>query len=80
MTYLWKIEKQQTWMQWIETLNVLDHKKATSEFYSEIKRKKARNEEICPIVNEKGKLSTTLNERMQNWRNYYEKIYSQSQV
>ena len=63
---IWKREKQERWEQWIQKLNVLDHKKATREFYSEIKRKIVGNDEIGPIVNEEGKLSATLNERLQS--------------
>ena len=57
-------------------MNKLDHIKATREFYKEIRSKCAEEEELGPIVNEEGKLSTTLKECLENWKNYYEKLYS----
>ena len=72
---LWRNEKCERWAQWIKNLIKLDHIKATREFYREIRSKNAEEEELGPIVNEQGKLSTTLKECLENWKNYYERLY-----
>ena len=77
---LWEAEKKQSWVQWIKKLNTLDHSKATREFYSEIKKKNHEKENVGPIVNGVGKLSTTLEEKLENWRKYYKKLYSKQKV
>ena len=73
----WEIEKQQKWSQWIKKLNSLDYKKATRIFYSEIRSKKMEVEHFGPIVDREGRLSTTLEESIENRRSYYAKLYSQ---
>ena len=65
-------------MQWIKNLNLLDYKKATRAFYSEINRKNRKEEYIGPIVSRDGKISKTQKERLENWRNYYKELYSPS--
>ena len=75
---MWTQEKQIRWAKWVRKLNNLDHSKATRAFYSELKRKNFEQEHLGPIVNEKGKLSTSLEECMTNWRNFYKKLYSKT--
>ena len=71
-----EIEKQMKWAQWIKKLNALDYHKATRSFYAEVRGKCLEEEELGPIVNGEGTLSTTLEECLENWRNFYEKLYS----
>ena len=63
---VWNKEKQIRWTKWVRKLNMLDHSKATRAFYSELKRKNMVEEQLGPIVNESGELSTTLAECMTN--------------
>ena len=75
---VWTHEKQIKWANWVKKLNKLDHSKATRAFYSELKRKKSEQEQLGPIINDKGELSTNLEECMTNWRNFYKKLYSKT--
>ena len=76
---VWSQEKQISWAIWVKKLNKLDHSKATRAFYTELKRKNSKHEQLGPIVNEKGQLSTTLEGCMANWRNFYKKLYSKNE-
>ena len=51
-------------------LNKLDHIKATRLFYGEIRRKSAEEEQLGAVVNEEGRLSTTLKECLDNWKHF----------
>ena len=51
-------------------LNVLDKNKATRTFYSELKSQCLVEEQAGPIANREGKLSTTLSECLEHWRDY----------
>ena len=53
---VWSQEKQISWAIWVKKLNKLDHSKATRAFYTELKRKNSNQEQLGPIVNEKGRL------------------------
>ena len=77
---VWTQEKQIRWAVWVKKLNKLDHSKATRAFYSELKRKKSEHEQLGPIINEKGQLSTNLEECMTNWRSFYKKLYSKTEL
>ena len=69
-------EKQIRWALWVKKLNKLEHSKARRAFYSELKRKKSEQEQLGPIVNEKGQLSKSIEECTAKWRNNYKKLYS----
>ena len=69
--------KHLKWEQWIKKLNLLDHQKATRKFYAEMRGNNTEDELFGPIKNEKGKLSTTLEECLENWRSYYKNLYRQ---
>ena len=77
---VWTQEKQIRWAVWVKKLNKLDHSKATRAFYSELNRKKSEHEQLGPIINEKGQLSTNLEECMTNWRSFYKKLYSKTEL
>ena len=72
----WEREKYQRWTEWIKKLNVLDHNKATRTFYSERRSKSLEEEHMGPVVNGDGRISTTTKECLENWKSYYEKLYS----
>ena len=57
----------------------LDHKRATRKFYAEITRKSTAKEQFGPVVNEKGSLSTSLEECLENWRSYYKNLYRKAE-
>ena len=73
---LWNREKNRLWAQKIRKLNALDHNKATRAFYKELNHRNLDTEQFGPIVNIKGKLSTTIDECLENWRNFYQNLYS----
>ena len=73
---VWTQEKQRKWARWVRKLNNLDHSKATRAFYAELKSKKFEQEVLGPIVNKEGKLSTNIVECLENWREFYEQLYS----
>ena len=54
----------------------MDKQRATREFYAELRRKNPKSEDFGPIVNKDGVLSTSLEEALANWRDFYEKLYS----
>ena len=75
---LWKIESNRRWAEWIRKLNALDHNKATRAFYRELNHRNFETEQFGPVVNNKGQLSTTIEECLENWRSFYKKLYSAS--
>ena len=77
---VWDQEKQIRWAKWVKKLNKLNLAKATRAFYSELKRKNLEQEQLGPIVNEEGQLSTNLEECMENWRGFYTKLYSKTEL
>ena len=76
---VWKQEKHRRWSKWVRKLNNLDHSKASRAFYAELKSKNTEEEHMGPIVNEKGQLSTSLTECLENWRSFYTKLYRKRQ-
>ena len=77
---VWEEEKQRRWAKWVRKLNNLDHSKATRAFYAELNHKKMQHEQLGPIVNDKGQLSTSLEECMKNWRRFYKQLYSKGKM
>ena len=73
---VWTQEKQNQWVQWLRKLNILDKQRATREFYAELRHINPKSEDFGPIVNKDGVLSTSLEEALANWRDFYEKLYS----
>ena len=73
---VWTEERQTQWAEWLRKLNNLDNHKATRAFYSELRHKNIEPEEFGPIVNEDGELSTNIEECLENWKAFYEKLYS----
>ena len=73
---VWEEEKQRRWAKWVRKLNNLDHSKATRAFYAELNRKTMEHEQLGPIINEEGQLSTSFEECMKNWRRFYQQLYS----
>ena len=72
-------EKHRRWSKWVRRLNNLDHARATRVFYAELKSKNMEQEQMGPIVNEQGKLSTTGEECLENWMSFYSKLYRKRQ-
>ena len=73
---VWTEERQTQWAEWLRKLNSLDNHKATRAFYAELRQKTIEAEEFGPIVNEEGELSTSIEECLENWKAFYEKLYS----
>ena len=74
---VWTQEKQTQWALWLKKLNNLGYTKATREFYAELRHKNSQQmEEFGPIMNKEGELSTSIKECLENWREFYEKLYS----
>ena len=74
---VWTQEKQTQWALWLKKLNNLGYTNATREFYAELRHKNSQQmEEFGPIMNKEGELSTSIEECLENWREFYEKLYS----
>jgi hypothetical protein len=73
---VWTQEKQIQWAHWLTKLNNLHNHKATRAFYAELRYKNEKSEEFGPIVNKDGVLSTNIEECLENWREFYENLYS----
>ena len=73
---VWTQEKQTQWALWLKKLNNLGYHKATREFYAELRHRNSKMEEFGPIMNKDGVLSTSIEECLGNWREFYEKLYS----
>ena len=73
---VWTQEKQIQWAQWLTKLNNLHNHKATRAFYAELRYKNENSEEFGPIANKDGVLSTNREECLENWRKFYENLYS----
>ena len=75
---VWTQERQRKWAIWVRKLNNIDHSKATRAFYKELKSSNVDHEVVGPIVNKEGLLSTNIEECLENWRRFYEQLYSSS--
>ena len=61
-------------------MNDLDFQNRTRTFFSEIRSKYRDKEEMVPIRNPQGHLSTNCSETLKNWSEYYKKLYSSDSV
>ena len=73
-----KIEKDRRFKIWLQKMNDLDFHNRTRAFFSEIRSKYSRNEEMGPIYNKDGELSSNTSETLENWSEYYKNLYSSS--
>ena len=71
----WTENQQRKFSKWLGKLNTLDYYKATRTFFAELKSKNTNSENFGPIVDKKGKLSTSRKQCMENWREYYAELY-----
>ena len=71
----WSLEKQLKFKRWLSKLNKLGYSRATRSFYAELNSKSIIPEQIRPIRDLNGMLSTCLAECLKNWRDFYKNLY-----
>ena len=60
---------------WLSKVNKLGYQRATRSFYAELSSKNLSREQVRPIRNKNGSLSTSLSECLNYWRSYYQDLY-----
>ena len=71
----WENNQHRKFARWLDKLNTLDYHKATRTFYAEMRSKSRDSEHFGPIVDKQGQLSTSLEQCLENWRQFYADLY-----
>ena len=61
---------------WLEELNELDFLNRTRAFFQELRKRHKVRENFVPIRDNSGVLSNNVDETLENWAEYYKKLYS----